>query len=94
LVNVSQKVAIEQGNTYVLTFDAWSDTSRTLIAGIGLSGGDFSNDTETVNLTTTQQQFELTLSSQDFGAQDARVLFDSNGDAGLVRIDNVSLVLQ
>ncbi len=94
LVNLSQKVEIIQGETYTLTFDAWSDTNRTLIAGIGLSGGDFSNDSQTVNLTDTQQQFELTLSSQGFGAPDARVLFDSNGDAGLVRIDNVSLNIQ
>lgn len=94
LVNVSQKVAITQDQIYVLTFEAWSDGDRTLIAGIGLSGGDFSNDTQTVNLTDTQQQFEITLSSQEFGALDARVLFDSNGDAGLVRIDNVSLNLQ
>ncbi len=94
LVNISQKLAIEQGNTYTLTFDASSDQDRTIIAGIGLSGGDFSNDTEIVNLTNTTQQFSLTLSSQDFGAPDARVLFDLNGDAGLVRIDNVSLVLQ
>lgn len=94
LVNVSQKVEIIQGETYVLTFDAWSDTNRTLIAGIGLSGGDFSNDVETVNLTEDPQQFQLTLSAQDFGAPDARVLFDSNGDAGLVRIDNVSLEIQ
>ena len=91
LVNLSQKLPIVQGETYVLTFDAWSNQNRTLIAGIGLSGPPFSNDTQTVNLTDTQQTFELTLSSQDFGATDARVLFDSNGDAGLVRIDNVSL---
>jgi len=89
-----KKVAITQGEIYILTFEAWSDRDRTLIAGIGLSGGDFSNDTQTVNITDTQQQFELTLSSQEFGALDARVLFDSNGDAGLVRIDNVSLSLQ
>lgn len=94
LVNLSQKLPIIQGNTYVLRFDAWSDRNRTLIAGIGLSGGAFTNDTQTVNLTDTPQQFELTLSSQEFGAPDARVLFDSNGDAGLVRIDNVSLQLQ
>lgn len=85
---------ITQGETYVLTFDAWSDRNRTIIAGIGLSGGDFSNDTQTVNLTDTPQTFELTLSSQEFGAPDARVLFDNNGEAGLVRIDNVSLDLQ
>lgn len=94
LVNLSQKLPIVQDQNYILTFDAWSDTNRTLIAGIGLSGGDFSNDVETVNLTDTQQQFQLTLSSAGFGALDARVLFDSNGDAGLVRIDNVSLELQ
>lgn len=94
LVNLSQKLPIVQGQTYVLTFDAWSNTNRTLIAGIGLSGGDFSNDVQTVNLTSTQQQFQLTLSSQNFGAPDARVLFDSNGAAGLVRIDNVSLTPQ
>jgi len=94
LVNLSQKLPIVQGETYVLTFDAWSDQDRTLIAGIGLSGPPFSNDSQTVNLTDTQQTFEITLSSQEFGAPDARVLFDSNGDAGLVRIDNVSLDLE
>lgn len=94
LVNLSQKLPITQGETYVLTFDAWSDQNRTLIAGIGLSGPPFSNDSQSVDLTDAPQTFELTLSSQDFGAPDARVLFDSNGDAGLVRIDNVSLSLQ
>jgi PKD repeat protein len=94
LVNLSQKLPIVQGQQYVLTFDAWSNTNRTLIAGIGLSGGDFSNDVETVNLTDTPQEFQINLSSQEFGAPDARVLFDCNGDAGIVRIDNVSLELQ
>lgn len=94
LVNLSQKLPITQGEIYILTFDARSDQNRTLIAGIGLSGGDFSNDTQIVNLTDTFQTFELNLSSQDFGAPNARVLFDSNGDAGLVRIDNVSLEIQ
>lgn len=94
LVNLSQKLPIDQGQTYVLKFDAWSDQTRSLIAGIGLSGGDFSNDVQSIEINETQQTFELTLSSQEFGAPDARVLFDSNGDAGLVRIDNVSLTLQ
>jgi hypothetical protein len=38
---VSQKIIV-QGKTYTLTFDAWSDRARSVIAGIGLSGGDFS----------------------------------------------------
>jgi hypothetical protein len=94
LVNLSQKLEIVEGNTYTLTFDAWSDVERTIIAGIGLSGGDFSNDSQIVNITTTPQQYQLTLSSAGFGAADARVLFDSNAEAGFVRIDNVSLFLQ
>ncbi len=94
LVNLSQKILIVQGVSYTLKFDAWSNQDRTLIAGIGLSGPPFSNDIEVVNLTNTPQTFEVTLSSQEFGAPDARVLFDSNGDAGIVRIDNVSLEIQ
>ncbi|WP_213521821.1 PKD domain-containing protein [Nonlabens sp.] len=91
LVNLSQKVEITQGMTYLLTFDAWSDRNRTIIAGIGLSGGTFANNSQTVAITDTQQQYQLTLIASNFGATDARVLFDSNGEAGLVTIDNVSL---
>jgi hypothetical protein len=94
LVNVSQKIAITQDRIYILTLKAWSDRDRALIAGTGLSGGNFLNGAQTVNITDTRQQFELTLSSQKFGALDARVLFDTNRDVGLVRIDNVSLNLQ
>ncbi|WP_435625369.1 immunoglobulin-like domain-containing protein [Flagellimonas sp.] len=93
LVNLSQKLEIVQDETYTLTFDAWSDTDRSIIAGIGLSGGDFSNDTETVNITTTQETYSVVVTAGGFGAPDARVLFDLNAEAGLVNIDNVSLVV-
>ena len=93
LVNVSQKLEIFQGNTYTLTFDAWSDVNRSIIGGIGLSGGDFSNDSQSVDITTTRTTYTLTLSSESFGAADARVLFDLNGENGLVNIDNVSLII-
>jgi len=92
-VNLSQKVAITQDATYTLTFDAWSDRNRSILAGIGLSGGDFSNVTESVNLTTERQTYTLTLTAAGFGANDARVLFDSGSEVGLVNIDNVSLKL-
>ena len=90
-VNMSQKVEIIQGSTYVLTFDAWSDVNRSLIAGIGLSGGDFSSAIETVDITTTMETYELTLPASEFGALDARVLFDMGADIGMINIDNVSL---
>jgi hypothetical protein len=93
LINLSQKLEILQGNRYLLRFDAWSDDDRSIIAGIGLSGGDFTNNVQTVNITNTQTQYELSLNSFDFGAPDARILFDSNAEAGLVRIDNVSLFI-
>ena len=90
-VNLSQKLEIVRGQTYTLTFDAWSDVNRSIIAGIGLSGGDFSNTSVPVNITTTQTSYSLTLSATSFGATDARVLFDLGAETGLVNIDNVSL---
>ncbi|MEM7109372.1 MAG: hypothetical protein AAF519_14195 [Bacteroidota bacterium] len=93
LVNLSQKLEIVQGLTYRLSFNAWSDRSRDIIAGIGLSGGTFANTTVPVSITVERRTYELILTATDFGASDARVLFDSNGEAGLVNIDNVVLVL-
>ena len=93
LVNLSQKLEIVQGNTYTLTFDAWSDVDRSIIAGIGLSGGSFANDAKSVDITTTKATYTISLSSANFGATDARVLFDNNGENGTVNIDNVILTL-
>ena len=92
-VAVSQIVEIIQENTYTLTFDAWSDTNRSIDAGIGLSTAPWSNDKETIQISPTRTTFTLTLDSSGFGASDARVLFESGGDVGFVNIDNVSLVL-
>lgn len=92
-VNTSQKLEIVQGNTYTLTFDAWSDGNRAILAGIGLSGGDFSNDAKNVDITNTRATYSITLSSNNFGAADARVFFDLGAETGLVNLDNVSLIL-
>ena len=93
VVNLSQKLEITPEATYTLTFDAWSDTNRSIIAGIGLSGGDFSNTNEVVNITTTRDTYSVTLTATGFGDATSRVLFDLNAEAGLVNIDDVSLVL-
>jgi hypothetical protein len=94
-INVSQKVPLTANETYVLSFDAWTDATtanRSIIAGIGLSGPtDFSNNTQTVNITATRTTYDLTLLADGFGAPDARVLFDLAAEAGQVNIDNVSL---
>jgi hypothetical protein len=93
LVNVSQKLEIIEGETYTLTFDAWSNVSRSIIAGIGLSGGSFANTSETVDINTEITTYSLTLTADGFGAPDARILFDLNAEAGIVNIDNVTLAI-
>ena len=91
-VNTSQKVEIIEGNTYTLTFDAWSDADRTFFAGIGLSKSPWTNKTESVSITATRTSYKYTYVA-NFGASDARVLFDLGAETGLVNIDNVSLVI-
>ncbi|QXP59292.1 carbohydrate binding domain-containing protein [Olleya sp. HaHaR_3_96] len=92
-VNLSQKVEIIQGNTYTLTFNAWSDVNRAIVAGIGLSADPWSNDSQSVDITTTSTTYSITLSAADFGAIDARVIFDLGAEVGRVNIDNVSLII-
>ncbi|MEM6515671.1 MAG: PKD domain-containing protein [Bacteroidota bacterium] len=92
-INVSQKLEITQGETYELSFEAWSNVNRSIIAGIGLSEPDFSNTTETVNITTTPTRYDVTLTAANFGAPNARVLFDLAAEAGDVNIDDVRLTV-
>ncbi len=90
-VNVSQKTEIINGDTYTLTFDAWSNTNRSIIAGIGLSNAPFDTAKETVSLTTERKTYTLTLVAT-FEDSFARVLFDLGGEIGEVNIDDVSLI--
>jgi len=91
-VNASQKLEIIEGETYTLSFDAWSDTDRPILPGIGLSADPWTNVTEVVNITTTKQTYTVTLIA-NAGASDARVFFDLGAAVGSVNIDNVSLIL-
>ncbi len=105
LVNLSQVIPITPGETYELKFRAVAPFgARSIIAGIGLNGGpgggDFRNNSEVVPLTTEFQTFTYILQAVDdngggaFGDDASRVLFDLNGEAGLVLIDDVSLKVQ
>lgn len=80
------------GVQYKLRFKASSSRNRTLVAGIGLNQDPWTNVAQTVNLTTTQQTFELNLTS-NFANSNSRVLFDMGADTGTVVIDDVELVL-
>jgi len=91
-VNLSQKLAIENGKTYKLNFKARSDTDRNITAGIGLSGDPWTNQVDAaIILNTEWQDFERTFTA-NFEAADSRVLFDLGAEMGLVQIDDVSLV--
>ena len=89
-VSLSQVISITNGETYTLRFDAWSDTNRTIIAGIGLSEAPWTSVNETITLSTTSQSYILTLTA-NFGLENNRVVFDMGAATGFVGIDNVSL---
>ena len=90
-VNTSQKVEIIEGKTYTLTFDAWSNVNRSIFAGIGLSKDPWTNTaSEPLSISPTRTTYTLTHVAT-FGATDARILFDSGAEIGIVNIDNVSL---
>jgi PKD repeat protein len=90
-VNLSQKgINMIQGKTYRLTFDAWSNVNRSIIAGIGLSGNPFTNTSVTRNLTTAVQNFSIDLVA-NFTNTNSRVIFDMGAAIGKVNIDNVTL---
>jgi hypothetical protein len=89
-VNLSQKVEIIEGKTYTLTFDAWSNVDRTILAGIGLSKAPWDNTAESLSISPTRTTYTLTHVAT-FGATDARVLFDLGAEIGTVNIDDVSL---
>lgn len=81
-----------EGVRYKLSFKASSNRNRTLVAGIGLNQDPWTNVTQVVNLTTTPQTFELSLTS-NFANANSRVIFDMGADTGTVVIDDVVLVL-
>lgn len=96
-VNLSQVISLTPNSDYILVFSARASQSRAIIAGIGLNHDPWNASTETVELNTDWQTFELPLTTVDdnniaFGDDDSRVLFDLGAEVGDVHIDNVSLV--
>jgi PKD repeat protein len=90
-VNLSQVgINMTQGTTYRLTFDAWSNVNRSIVAGIGLSGTPFTNQTVSRNVTTSVQNFSIDLVA-NFSNTNSRIIFDLGASTGKVNIDNVTL---
>ena len=79
------------GTNYRLTFTAWSDRNRTIIAGLGVNEAPWTNVTQTINLTATAQTFVLDFTT-NFANANSRIIFDMGAAVGFVGIDNVSLI--
>ena len=96
--NLQQVIALTEGETYELSFDAYATANSTIIAGIGKNGGDFANSADNPALTTTSQNFSYILTANfNTVADGSRVFFDmggaANNDGRTIFIDNVSLMV-
>ena len=92
-VTLQKEVTLSASTNYVLTFKARSDRSRSIAAGIGRSVEPFAdNDQQSVQLTDSWETYSVTLNSASFGGTQNRVFFELAGEAGLVMIDEVSIV--
>jgi endoglucanase len=94
-VNLSQDVALNNGSTYQLSFDAFTDAttgSRTMVVGLGQNNAPWGALTSTPTLTSTSQNFSYQFTINYGDAVPDRVIFDMGAAVGYVFIDNVSVV--
>ena len=94
-VNLSQNINLDNGKTYQLTFDAFTDAttgSRPIIVGLGQNNAPWAALTATTVLTSTLQSFTYQFTVNYGDAVGDRVIFDMGAATGFVFIDNVSVV--
>jgi hypothetical protein len=92
-INQSQVFDITEGATYRFSYRAKASVDRTMVAGLGLNSGDFTNISETVSLTTEWQTFTTDIVAVGIGGVGSRVLFDMGVGIGNINIDDVSVIL-
>lgn len=89
--NVSYVLTLEKDKTYKLTYDAWSDNGRTIIAGFGQNHDPWVAHTEVTAIATTVTTYTFTAKFTSDTDANARVLFDMGDQVGFIGIDNVML---
>ena len=85
---------VEKGESYKLSFDAWSSGNRSMVTDISGPDQAFARylQDQTVNLTSTSQHFEYSFKMVSNTDLNARVEFNMGGSSTLpVWIDNVRL---
>ncbi len=94
-VNLSQQIALTDGDSYTLTFRAKTQTgvSKSIVVGIGIYGGSFAADARTVALTEEWLgfSFDLTAPACTSAPAGCRVLFDVGAEVGDVDIDDIKV---
>lgn len=92
---VQGPIALKQGNKYKVSFDAWADEERTMKALISAPDLNYMRywGDQTVNLTTTKQQFSYEFEMTEEGDANSRfeMTFGAMGSTAAVYIDNVKV---
>ncbi|MDE6624807.1 MAG: family 16 glycosylhydrolase, partial [Lachnospiraceae bacterium] len=92
---LQHKVPLKQGNKYKLTFDAYAEKPRTMLAGVGAIGDrswkKYVN--KEINLTTEKQTFSCEFAMSDADYADARIEFNMGNvePTATIYISNVKL---
>ncbi|MBC7390561.1 MAG: family 16 glycosylhydrolase [Opitutaceae bacterium] len=80
------------GKSYKLSFDAYSEQSRTIKAGVGKNSDPFNTYSyNTVNLITTKKNFALQFDMNNTSDQLSKILFNLGSNASDVYLSNISL---
>jgi hypothetical protein len=90
--------SLENGKTYILSFDAKSDVARTLVFAVedgeNYTPAEYNHNgggKNPVNLTTTMQTFTSTFTA-DKTASNARICFNAGAAISTLTFDNVILI--
>lgn len=92
---VQPNIPLKQGSTYVLSFDAWSDEDREMIACITGPNADYIRylADQTVELGTSKKKYEFTFTMDNFSDPNGRIEFNMGAanSTSTIYIDNVTL---
>jgi hypothetical protein len=92
---IQNGIVLFQGATYIFSFEARADSSRTMIADVAKSVSDYSsymgNQNREINLTTQMQTFTYTFNMTKQTDPSARITFNCGLSSSAVYLDNVSL---
>lgn len=86
-------ITIEQGHSYSLTFEARSNSNRSIEVNVEKNGDPWTSyNSESFGLSNQMESYGYTFTMNDVSDINSRVLFNLGGASGNVIIDNVALI--